>query len=162
LVRKVRIARADGKPPTAKDAALNAVAQAMAGAGWIEQAKAGEPADFVATLSDDGSEFRVGDRAGKPITNLRPALKADPAEAPKLVARLVHLAKFRATEELANNDENSPLAGKLVAELVGYQDGYDTSEKPDPKPFPKGGVPTLKDGQWTFLRIKNNSSQVLN
>jgi len=79
------------------------------------------------------------------------------------VRRLVHLAKYRAVQELDNFDANSPLKGELKVELAGVQEDYDAADRPEPKPFADpAGVPTLKVGWWTFLRIRNDSSQVLN
>src|SRR5262249_33763357 len=55
LVRRVRLERADGKPPGAKDRELLAVRKALPGNGWVEEAAGGNgPADFVVRPSDDG------------------------------------------------------------------------------------------------------------
>jgi hypothetical protein len=165
LVRKVRLLRPDGSPAEPADVALERVKQALPGNGWVELTEAGQPpADFIVTLSADGSSYEICDRAGQPITNLRPALAAnDPASAPRVVRRLVHLTKYRAVQELDNNDSTSPLKGKLVVELLALPDDFDPADKPEPKPYPAGGIPpTLKPGQWTCLRVTNNSAQVLN
>ena len=57
----------------------------------------------------------------------------------------------------------SPLVRKLVVELMGKQPQYDPADAPDPLPFDDPGhSPTLKVDEWTFVRIRNESSQVLN
>jgi hypothetical protein len=57
----------------------------------------------------------------------------------------------------------SPLARKLVVEVIGRQADYDPADPPDPQPFGEPGhTPTLKVGEWTFVRIQNHSDQRLN
>jgi hypothetical protein len=163
LVRKVRLEGADGKPPGAKDRALQALRKALPDNGWVEEAAGPEDAaDFVVTLSDDGARFVLCDGDSQPLA-LHPEVQvADKSAAATMVGRLVHLAKYRAVRELDNNDPTSPLKGKLVVRLLGSQDEYDPADRPAPKPFAGGRPPTLRVGQWTFLSIENNSDRVLN
>ena len=155
LVRGVRLMRHDGQPASAEDVAFEAVAQALpaAASGWIELAAPETPAEFGVTITEKGDAYEICDRAGMPITNLRPALKIDDPQAPAaVVRRLVHLAKYRAVQDLDNFDANSPLKGKLKVELAGVQEDYDPADRPEPKPFADpAGVPTLKADPWTQL-----------
>ena len=73
--------------------------------------------------------------------------------------RLVHLTKYKATEEL---DNFTPLTKKLVVELAGKQANYKPGRRPAPEPFDDPMNPTAKAGEWIFLRIRNDSPQVLN
>ena len=166
LVRGVRLVRHNGEPITERDTALKGIEQALGtgGSGWVEKTVESS-AEFLVTLDETGQEYMICDRGGNPIKNLRPTMKVSDTQAPaKVVQRLVHLAKYRAVQELDNFDVNSPLRGKLVAELVGLQDDYEPGEKPAPRPFPEtdGRVRTINPGQTVFLRIRNDSSQTLN
>lgn len=164
LVRGVRLIKSDGKPAGKADAALQAVAKAMQGNAWVELMTDESQAEFLVTLNEAGSEFEICDRSGTRIENLRPAVmvKSNGA-AETVVARLIHLAKYRAVQELDNFDQSSPLHGKLVAELVGSEADYEPGDKPQPKPFPNSKqVPTLVVGETAFLKITNNSGQELN
>lgn len=170
LVRAVALIRPDGAAPTAADTALHAVSDALKAdtTGWVVPAQTGEPAECLVTTrrrdGDPGEVYEICDRSGSPIVNLPADLAAGSAGASAVVARLVHLARFRAVQDLDNFDVNSTLKGKVVAALVGVQDDYQPGETPDPKPFPEttGSVPTIQAGQWTFLRIRNTSRLSLN
>src|SRR5206468_3396305 len=117
LVRGVRLMKSDGKPMGKSDSSLQRVADALPGYGWVELAAGGSQADFVVSLSKDGTEYEICDGGGVPLANLRPALRVeDQSAAETVVKRLVHLAKFRAVQDLDNFDQSSPLFGKLKAE----------------------------------------------
>jgi hypothetical protein len=164
LVRKVALVKRDDLPPAVdQDRALHAVEQAFAGNGWVEIAAEGEPADYQVAVNAEG-EYEIRNQAGAPISNLRPALEIDePGAAAAIVRRLVHLSKYQATKQLSNHDPMSPLARKLVVELIGKQTDYDPVDAPQPQAFDDPGhTPILATGEWTFLRIRNESSQVLN
>jgi hypothetical protein len=162
LVRKVRLEQADGTPP-APDGVLTRVRQALAGKGWAEPTD--DPtlaADFVVTTTPDGATYLICDGAGEPIPLRPPLFTADQKAATDVASRLVHLAKYRAVRELDNTDPCSPLRGKLIATLLGFQGNYDPEDRPRPTPFPKGESPMIHPGEWTFLSIENRSAQVLN
>ena len=89
--------------------------------------------------------------------NLRPDLKAgDAGAATAVVRRLEHLTKFNAARDLRNHDPTSPLARKLIVELVGKEDSdYDPANEPHPKPFDDPALPAVNSGEWAFLLVKN-------
>lgn len=120
-------------------------------------------ADFIVSVGED-DEYVISDAGGGAIQNLRPALKAGDAGASERVAdRLVHLAKYFNVYELENRDPYSPLRRQLTVELLGVQTDYVMGDKPAPSPLKNGAGPaTVKAGEWVFLKIQNNSPQVLN
>lgn len=130
---------------------------------FVRIAASGSPADFLVSI-DEGDEYVISDAGGNIIPNLRPALKVGDAGAPGHVAeRLVHLAKYFNVYELDNCNPYSPLRRQLSVQLLGVQADYEMGDKPAPRPFEKGAGPaTLKTGEWAFVKIQNDSSQVLN
>jgi hypothetical protein len=172
LVRQVGLLRETGDIPDeineqAALQALQAVEQAIAsvGKGWLELTPSNDaPAEYHVAINKAG-EYEIRDRTGSAaIANLNPPLRIDsPQAAAAVMQRLVHLTKYQAVQELDNHDVMSPLSSKLVVELAGVQQEYDPADKPEPQPFnAPGNTPTLKVGEWTFLRIKNTSAQSLN
>ncbi len=156
LQRPVVLTEREDVPPNIdQKAALNKVKQALteSASGFIPLAKEGEAAFFQVAVNEK-NQYEIWDAAGTVIDNLRPVLEVSDANAAKVVQRLIHLAKYRNAQELSNSDSQSPLAGKLVVELLGKQTDFDPVDPPDPKPF--GDSTALKPGEWTFLRIKNN------
>ncbi|HWP53739.1 MAG TPA: hypothetical protein VN476_06355, partial [Pyrinomonadaceae bacterium] len=125
-------------------------------------ARADEPADYLVTITPE-NEYRINDPGGNPIPNLAPALSVNDPEAPgRLVKRLGHLAKYANVREL-ENDFQSELSRNLLVELFGVQKIFVPGDKPDPQPFDSdGNAHAVNDGEWTFLRIKNKYSEVLN
>ncbi|MBP0016711.1 MAG: caspase family protein [Cyanobacteria bacterium SBLK] len=134
--------------------------------GWLELASEDEVANYQISLNAKG-EYEIGDPSGTPLKNVRPALEVSDADAAaRVVMRLVHLAKYRAVQQLDNYYHKSNLPGKKLAftvELAGMQTDYDPVEAPEPQPLTDpGNTPTLKVGEWVFVRIRNDSSQPLN
>ncbi len=127
------------------------------GSGFVRLATGSEPAEFQVTVNDK-SQYEIWDSAGKAILNLRPDIGVTEKDAATRVAqRLVHLTKYRNVQELDNRDTMSPLAHKLLVELVGVQSDYDPADEPNPEPFKDpGNTPTIRAGDWTFLRLRNN------
>ena len=126
------------------------------GTRFIRPAADGEPITFQVALNADGA-YEIWDLAGLPLRNLGPVPMNASDAAVKVARRLIHLAKYWNVRELANYDSLSPLAGKLVVELAGKMGAdYDPADPPRPQPFDDpGGTPTLKPGEWTFLRVRN-------
>jgi uncharacterized protein YbdZ (MbtH family) len=126
------------------------------GSGFLRLAADAEPVDFQ-VIVNDRSQYEIWDPAGAEIANLRPPIEAGERDAAaRVVQRLVHLAKYRNVQELDNRDAMSPLARKLVVELAGVQSDFDPVDPPNPKPFgDPGNTPTITEGEWTFLRIRN-------
>jgi hypothetical protein len=166
LRRMVRLLKRDGEPPgNDRDGALKEVERSLeqSGSGFVKLAGEGEPADYQVVINA-ANEYEIWDSAGKPISNLHPAIRIDDQKAQdRLVQRLVHLTKYRNVLELDNHDAMSPLAHKLVFELAGKQSDFDPADKPEPEPFSDpGDTPTLQEGEWTFLCVKNKSQKILN
>ena len=127
------------------------------GKGFLRLSAEKEPADFQVAITTRNKEFQIWDSAGNSIPNLRPPISTLENGGDLRVAnRLVQLSKYRNVLELDNNDALSPLARKLQVELIGVQSNYDPVDKPNPRPFGEGDMPTVRDGEWVFLRIKNN------
>jgi hypothetical protein len=166
LLHKVGLApRTDLKPEIDQKAALDAVAKAMSGNAWLalKTEGDGDTLEYQVAVTEQ-SQYEIWDPAGQPIGNLRPAIGINDANAAAVViSRLEHLAKYDAVKQLENHDSESPLAGKLLVQLVGYQDGYTPGDKPEPSGFDSvGDSPTVQTDQWIFLRIRNNASSSLN
>ena len=162
VVRKVRLfyqPESQLPPGIEQNAALQAIETALAGNGWVKLVSDNEAADYQVAINTAG-EYEICDPSGTPIANLRPSLKiGDRNAAIGVVKRLVHLTKYKATEEL---DNFTPLTKKLVVELAGKQANYKPGRRPAPELFDDPMNPTVKAGEWIFLRIRNDSSQVLN
>lgn len=141
LVRKIRLVeKAEGTQenelPTEVDqkqsAALQAVADAMPiGNGWVELVSGNETADYQVIINRNG-EYEICDPSTTPIANLRPTLKIGELDAAaSVIKRLVHLAKYRATQQLNNYYHRSNLPGTKLAftlEVIGKQSNYDPVE----------------------------------
>jgi hypothetical protein len=178
LLKKVRLLK-DEDTLSGRDIALQAIDVAIQGNGWVklvtEDANKSEAADYqvdvkaVNKTESDRYRLTVGDviyeicdRTGAPIV-LRPAIKITDADAAaKIVKRLVHLAKYQATQELDNYDLNSELKGKIAIEILGKQADYESGDPPEPESFADPDNFTLKVGEYIFIKIQNNSAEVLN
>ena len=162
VVRKVRLfyqPESQLPPGIEQNTALQAIETALAGNGWVKLVSENEAANYQVAINTAG-EYEICDPSGTPIANLRPSLKiGDRNAAIGVVKRLVHLTKYKATEEL---DNFTPLTKKLVVELAGKQANYKPGRRPAPELFDDPMNPTVKAGEWIFLRIRNDSSQVLN
>ena len=140
-----------------QDDALKAVEEALAGNGWLKLADAQQKEDYQVAVNRQG-EYEIC--VGTPIENLTPALKIEDSEAPqKVVQRLVHLAKYQAIQELSN--QFSDLTNQLEVELL-TQPNWRPGMPKKPQPFADPTNLVVKSGEYTFLRIKNTSPQVLN
>ena len=148
------------------DPTLLAIAEALLGNGWVELSEDGAGVDYIVSINNAGA-YEITDSAGIPFKNIHPPAKIDdPDASAKVVRRLVHLAKYKATSEIDNADTDSPLSGKLAVEWLGTSDTYDTGD-PIPKKekltqFADPNKPTVKIGEYVFLSIRNDSAKVLN
>jgi len=138
----VRLQRGVGvaiEDPARRGQVENAIA--AGGKGFIAVAQTGERVDFQVALSDNRETFELWDAAGVALPNLRPALAvADPGSAARVVARLIHLAKYRNVQDLAVADKAAPQ--KLRVELVGV-------------PADAGEAPIFRPGDKVTLQITN-------
>jgi hypothetical protein len=148
------------------DPALLAIANALLGNGWVELSEDGAGIDYIVSINDKG-EYEICDSGDQLFKNINPPARiADPDAPAKVVNRLVHLAKYKATSEIDNADTDSPLSGKLAVEWLGTSDTFDTGD-PIPKKekltqFADPNRPTVKVGEYVFLAIRNDSTQPLN
>jgi len=121
----------------------------------------------IVSINAKGDEYEIRDSGDQLFKNINPPAKiADPDAPAKVVKRLVHLAKYKATSEIDNQDTDSPLSGKLAVEWLGTSDTFDTGD-PIPKKekltqFADPNKPTVKVGEYVFLSIRNDSKQTLN
>lgn len=127
--------------------ALDKVRQALVGNGWVVEEKEGESALYQVAIDRDGN-YEIC--KGMPIPNLRPLLSIDKLENPqKVIARLVHLAKYQAVQTLDNS--SSKLAQVIEVELL----------KGDGTGFNDPQNPVVKHEDEVILRLKNNGKQPL-
>ena len=128
--------------------ALTKVRQALKDNGWVVEVTGNESAHYQVAVAKDGTyEICIG----MPIDNLRPPLSIDDPEATqKLVTRLVHLAKYQSVQALDN--PASDLTDYLEFQLC------DRAKQP----FPDPQNVTLKPGEVSYLKIKNNFAKTLN
>jgi len=154
--------QADLPPALPQEKALHAVKEALASSRFVEVATGETPPDFQVVVNALGA-YDIWDPTGHPLANLRPALSIKyPNAAARLAHRLVHLAKYRNIQQLDNGDSLSSLARRLVVELAGVQVTFDPEvDRPNAPPYGDPTV-TLKQDEWTFLRIKNTSALELN
>ena len=126
--------------------ALKKVRQALVDNGWVVEVKGGEEAHYQVAVGRDGTyEICIG----MPIKNLRPALRIeDPEAAKKVVARLVHLTKYQSVQAL--DHPTSDLTDYLQFELCDRHK----------QPFPEPQNVSLKPGEVSYLKIKNNYAPI--
>lgn len=153
-------------PPTIdQNKALQEVEKALvrSGSGFVVLAEGYKAADYYVAVNTHG-EYEIWDSGEQPIANLRPALRIDESGAAfQLVQRVIHLTKYHNIQHLDNSDSMSPLAGQMVVELLRAQPDYEPGDRPNTQPFDDlGSTPTLKVGEWVFVRVRNASSHILN
>jgi hypothetical protein len=153
LFEQKQVGEAEDQPPSAlaarQGAALEPVRQALAGNGWVVEVEEGKEAIFQVAVGREG-EYEICQR-GIPLKNLGSPLAIDNPDAPKeVVKRLVHLAKYTASQTIDN--PNSELTGDLEYELL---DG-------NKRAFPNSDNLVLQSGDVVYLRVKNISGKPLN
>lgn len=128
-------------------AALHQVRQALVGNGWVREVEEGESALYQVAVDRQG-HYEIC--RGMPIPNLRPLLAIDdPASAPQVVNRLVHLARYQAVHSLDN--ASSKLGQALQVELL-TEDG---------EPLADSQNLVVQDGDIVTLRLTNKGTQPL-
>lgn len=127
--------------------------------GWLRQVAPGEASDYQVVVN--AGAYELWDPQGIVIPRLGSPLPfTDPASPSKLLDRLVHLAKYRNVRLIDNAERSSPLARALIFEMRGMASRGEES-RPRTLDTP-GHTPTLRPGEWLFLRLKNNSNRALN
>jgi hypothetical protein len=174
LVRRVAfITRADVPQTIDQAQALRAVQDAIAAeqaaraaageTSLIESADAKTSPHYQISVNARG-EYEISDSGGTPFPNLSPALRVDDSTAPSHVAkRLEHLARYHAIVELENYDDASPLADKLVAQLLLPPPSWQRGQKIDFAASTAAETnAALGVGETFILQITNKSKKVLN
>ena len=142
---------------TKQPAALEKVRQALAGNGWVKEAKGDEEAHYQVAIAR-AEEYEIC--IGLPLKNLQPPLFfGEPDAAQKTVERLVHLAKYQAVQELDNSA--SALARYLSVELL-TQPGWQPGAAINPVPFPAPQNISVASGSFIFLKLVNRYQSDLN
>ena len=160
LVQKVRLLK-DWDKSSDKEfrAASNLLAGAIRKNRWLKLISTEDSVHFQIGISQH-AEFEILDSSGSKLTTNLDIHDKDVIT--KVVNRLVHLAKFRMVQEIDNHDTQSPLARKLRVSWAGKQKKFEPGEKPAPRAFARNvNVPTVKAGEWIFLKIENLSDSVL-
>jgi hypothetical protein len=140
---------------------MEKIARAVAGRedGFVTIASNGNRPDYLLTINANG-DYAICDAAGSVIPNIRPALNIKNASPEIVVNRLVHLARYANVHELDNSVQQSKLARKITVELIGKATEYVEGRKPHLRLFKKR--PVLTNGEWAFLRVRNNYSTAVN
>jgi len=156
-----RIGLTTGSPSTVTANAMQMVTRAVAKRedGFLTISGNGDMPDYLLTINANG-EYTICDAAGFEIPNIRPPLKVESASAEEVVQRLVHLARYANVRELGNNSSPSQLTHKVTMDLVGKAAEYVEGEEPALRPLKNDAAVT--NGEWIFLRIKNNYSTAVN
>lgn len=127
--------------------------------GWLRRAAPGEASDYQVVVNAD--VYELWDPQGNLIPRLGPPLRVeDPASPSKLLDRLVHLTKYRNVRLVDNAELSSPLTRALIFEASGAP-----ARVGEARPLAlntPGHTPTLRPGEWLYLRLKNNSERALN
>ena len=163
-VRGVALVRNENLPSAIKqDAALSMLETALSENRWVAATSDSQKVQYQVAVTES-SEFEIRDRAGLAIRHLGPALTIDDHDSATTIAeRLTHLAKYHSVVRFSNQDATSKLAGRLVVELVGRSGDFEPGEPFEPEPFDASGhTPVLTVGEWTGIRIRNDSTSALN
>lgn len=153
---RVRIVADEGQSK-ASVAALKAVEEALeAASGFANVATNAETPDYLLTTGE--GEYVICDAGGNRIPNLRPPVKlAESKAVERVLDRLTHLVKYTNVRELDNNDSTSNISQKLVVELVGTPPDFKPGSPIKLQPLASvGPAITVSNGDWAFLRIRNN------
>jgi hypothetical protein len=127
--------------------------------GWLRRAAPGEAADYQVVVNADA--YELWDPQGSFIPRLGPPPRVEDPDSPsRLLDRLAHLTKYRNVRLIDNADRSSPLARALIFEASGVAA---RGEEARPRALnAPGHTPTLRPGEWLFLRLRNDSDRALN
>ena len=156
-----RVGLTTGPPSSVEATAMEKIARAVARRedGFVAIASNGDVPDYLLTINAEG-DYAVCDAAGFEIPNIRPALSVKNASPEAVVQRLVHLARYANVRELDNNAPQAELARKITVELIGKATEYVEGKKPHMRSVKNR--PRVNNGEWAFLRVKNNYSTAVN
>lgn len=156
-----RVGLTTGSPSSVDTQAMQKISTAVSTRedGFITIVNNGDAPDFLLTINGNGN-YAICDAGGFEIPNVRPPLSVEHAAPELVVQRLIHLARYANVRELDNNDPQSQLARKVVVELVGKANAYVEGEKPILRRFKHS--PSVRNGEWVFLRLKNKYATAVN
>lgn len=148
-------------------ATLSRLERALAArrSGFLELAEGESQVDGFAVRVDARGAYEILDAGGVPLPNLRPEIPVNaPQAAERVVERLVHLARYRNVQQLANRHPAAPLRGKLRVGLERLPPEGEAREPVGREPVAAtaGGALEVRVGEWVRLTVKNRSDQVLN
>lgn len=127
------------------------------GKGFVALAGSDAPVDFQVAVNAAG-EFEIQDAGDQPIPNLRPPVTASAAGVAQIVARLVHLAKYRNVRELDVPDPSAPQNLQLTLETAnGATEGRAFVLRPG-----ESAKLTIKNVQGPNPADPNDPARVLN
>ena len=127
--------------------------------GFVTLARNDDVVDYLVSVSLEG-KFIICDGLGRIIPNLKPSLLIKDSTAPyRLIERLVHLTRYFRVRDLYNNAPNYALAGALLIEI--FPGGKISEERSEEQSHTLDEI-NVNDGEWVRLRVRNNSSVVLN
>nr|MDJ0596762.1 caspase family protein [Pleurocapsa sp. MO_226.B13] len=126
---------------------------------WIQLTKEKSDADYIVKI-DDNKKFIISDRTEAAFPNIKPSLSANEDNVKQLIKRLEHIVQYHLVEGLEN--VNSEIYSKIRIEILGKQADYESGETPKPEPFEDPDNPTIHDGEYLFIKIINDYSQILN
>lgn len=144
------------------------------GQGWLEWEELNSPKmtpgneeliDYFISLNHQEA-YEICDSTGTPCRNINPPVYLGSHRAGEtMIRRLIHLAKYRAVQELYNS--GSPLIEKVQVRWLGKLDDYAEGVDPPPNQLKKFQRlddplnPTIQEGEWIFLEIINFYSSPL-
>lgn len=174
LVRRAAfVTRSDFDAQLSQAAALRTVQDALAAAraqhaergelSLVEPAPENVSPQYQMSVNARG-EYEIGDAVGTPYPNALPALRVNDANAAaEVVRRLEHLAQYHAIVELENGDDLSPLADKLVAQILLPPSSWQRGSRIDFAACTRlDANEKLQTGDYFILHLANTSRFVLN
>ncbi|MCT7973016.1 caspase family protein [Laspinema olomoucense] len=152
--------------------ARNSIQQVLPafGQGWLEWKDINyskgmtladdESIDYFITLNHEEA-YEICDATGIPYSNLNPPvyLGSPKAASERVIPRLIHLAKYRAVQELYNS--GSPLTEKVQVQLLGKLENDTEGSNILPIQLDDALNPTFKDGECIIFEIINLYSSPL-
>jgi len=119
-----------------------------------------EKFDYQVAVNSEGA-YEIWDTTGNLIKQQSQIMINSDNAAMKIIQRLVHITKYYNVLHLENFNFSSPLKGNLQVEIFKAPPDWESYNIPKPQSFKNPNSPTIKAGEFIYLYVKNNSSQVL-